>query len=146
MIEITFTHSLKSDAPTTDIINIIEVKLLDVYDEMHARLKPLISQSVILNCCVNIINENNQIVMSHFATTPDNAQIFLNEYPNAVAWWEPHGIEFKIDQKEIDFDTVDIASMTMVIDNNDILYGLKNPRSAISSPSAALSKQVDNKR
>jgi hypothetical protein len=145
MIEITYTHSLKSDASATDISVVGEILLLEKYDEMHARFKQLISQNVILNCYVIVINENNQLLISHFATTPENAQLFISQYVSdtfdTAAFWQPYGIDWKLDQQEIDFDSIDPLTMNMLIDDNDILYGLKNSVPTISSPSRALAKQ-----
>ena len=138
MIEITFAYSVKPDAPPTDINTAVGTLSLTVYDEMHAVLKSLINGNVILNCCTTITNENNQFFLSHFATTPENAQLFLNEYTETTAWWDQRGIEFKISQKEIDFDTVDNFNLIKIFDDNDILYGLKTLERTISSPSRTL--------
>lgn len=147
MIEIIFALSVKSGAPATDISTVVGETVSSVlYDEMQARFKQLISQNVILNCCVFKSNESNQLFLSHFATTPENAQLFISQYVSdtvdTAAFWQPYGIDWKLSQQEIDFDSIDPLTMNMLIDDNDILYGLKTPPvRTISSPSRALANQ-----
>lgn len=124
MIKITFTHSVKPEGPATDI-SIVEEVSREIYDHMYARLKQFVEQNVILNCVI-LIKENNQIIVSHFATTPENAELFLSAYIEPVAFWEPYGIDWKLDQEEIDFDTVNTATTITLFDDSDFLYGLSN--------------------
>ena len=124
MIEITFTYSVKPGAPVVDI-NVVGAISLKVYDEMYVRVKQLINENVILNCCISMINENNQFLLKHFATTPENAQLFLNEYVDPVAWWQPHGIDFKMSLAEIDPATIDHTATIPIFDDNNVLYGLE---------------------
>jgi len=76
--------------------------------------------------------------VSHFATSPENAQLFLSLYFDTVAFWEKYGIDWKSSQREIDFDAIDPETLILLVDNN-VMYGVKPP-STISSPSAALLK------
>jgi hypothetical protein len=123
MIQITFTHSIIPNGPATDL-SIIEDVSRDIYDTIYTRLKNFVEQNVILNCCIITYNENNQLIASHFASTSENAQLFIDAYADAVAFWEPYGIEFKISQKEIDFATIDTATTIELLDENGTLYGL----------------------
>ena len=143
MIEIIFALSIKSGAPATDISTVVGETVSSVwYDEMQAGFKQMISQNVMLNCCIFKSNESNQLFLSHFVTTPENVQLFASWFTETAALWEPYGINWEMSQQEIDFDTVDTATMIMVIDDNDILYGLKTPPvRTISSPSSALANQ-----
>jgi hypothetical protein len=143
MIEIIFALSVKSGAPAPDISTVVgETISLVKYDEMQAGFKRLISENVILNCCIFKSNENNQLFLSHFATTPENAQLFASMFTETAVFWEPYDINWEMSQQEIDFDTVDPATMIMIIDDNDILYELKTPPvRTISSPSRALANQ-----
>ena len=137
MIEITFALSVKSSHSGQDINRLVEQGFVEIHDVMCTKLKQLIENNVILNCSI-LTNENNQITVSHFATSPENAQLFLNEYPDSVAWWEKYGIDWKSSQREIDFDTIDPGTLALIVDHN-VMYGVPPP-STISSPSAALLK------
>ena len=124
MIKITFTHSIIPNGPATDI-SIVEEVSKDIYDTMHARLKQFVEQNVIANFAV-ILKENNQIIVSHFATTPENAQIFIDAYVDPVSWWRTYGVEFEMSQQEIDINTVDTSTTISIFDENDWLYGLSH--------------------
>ena len=137
MIEITFALSVKSSHSGKDINRLVEQGFVELHDVMYTGLTQLIEDNVILNCSV-ATNENNQVTVSHFATSTENAQLFLSLYFDTVAFWAKYGIDWKSSQREIDFDTVDPDTLMLLVDNN-VMYGVKPP-STISSPSAALSK------
>jgi hypothetical protein len=125
MIEIIFTLSVIPNGPATDISIVKEtIRNTEVYDALWVLLKPLVDENVILNYTTSII-ENNQFIQSHYATTPENAQLFLNEYVDPVAWWQPHGIDFKMSLAEIDPATIDHTATIPIFDDNNVLYGLE---------------------
>jgi hypothetical protein len=124
MIEIITTYSVKPDSSATDI-NIIKGICKEYYDVLYETIQPLIAGNVILNS-VTMRTENNQLVMSHFATAPEKAQIYIDTNSPATSFWDHYGIEFTIEQKEIDFDTVDPTTINMIIDDNNVLYTLKD--------------------
>ena len=127
MIEITFALSVKSDAPATDISTVVgETISFVLYDEMQAKFKQLISQNVILNCCVFKLNESNQLFTSHFATTPENAQFFASMFTETAAFWEPYGINWEMSQQEIDSATIDPTTTVPIFDDNNVFYGLES--------------------
>jgi UPF0288 family protein (methanogenesis marker protein 3) len=120
MIQITFTLSIKSGNPATDIEPIVEQGTIEIYDVMYAGLKQSIEDNVILNSYV-IINENNQVIVSHFATSPENAQLFLSHYVDTVEFWAKYGIDWRLEQEEIDFGTVDPDTLIPLIVGN-VMY------------------------
>jgi hypothetical protein len=122
MIKITFTLSIKSGNPATDIEPIVEQGFIEIYDVMYAGLKQSVEENVILNSYV-IINENNQITVSHFATSTENAQLFLSHYVDTVEFWAKYGIDWRLEQEEIDFGTVDPDTLIPLIVGN-VMYGI----------------------
>jgi len=122
MIEIITTYSVKSDSSTKDI-NIIADICKEYYNVLYETTQPLISGNVLLNS-VTMRTENNQLIMSHFATTAEKAQIWIDTNATATSFWDHYGIEFKVQQKEINFDTVDPTTLNMIIDDNNVLYTL----------------------
>jgi len=122
MIQITFTLSIKSGNPATDIEPIVEQGSIEIYDVMYAGLKQLVEENVILNSSV-IINENNQITVSHFATSTENAQLFLSSYVDTVEFWAKYGVDWRLEQEEIDFGTVDPDTLIPLIVGN-VMYGI----------------------
>lgn len=122
MIKITFTLSIKSGNPATDIEPIVEQGSIEIYDVMYAGLKQLVEENVILNSSV-IINENNQITVSHFATSTENAQLFLSSYVDTIEFWAKYGVDWRLEQEEIDFDTVDPDTLIPLIVGN-VMYGI----------------------
>ena len=122
MIKITFTLSIKSGNPATDIEPIVEQGSIEIYDVMYAGLKQLVEENVILNSSV-IINENNQITVSHFATSTENAQLFLSSYVDTVEFWAKYGVDWRLEQEEIDFGTVDPDTLIPLIVGN-VMYGI----------------------
>jgi len=122
MIQITFTLSIKSGNPATDIEPIVEQGSIEIYDVVYAGLKQLVEENVILNSSV-IINENNQITVSHFATSTENAQLFLSSYVDTVEFWAKYGVDWRLEQEEIDFGTVDPDTLIPLIVGN-VMYGI----------------------
>jgi hypothetical protein len=122
MIKITFTLSIKSGNPATDIEPIVEQGFIEIYDVMYAGLKQSVEENVILNSYV-IINENNQVTVSHFATSTENAQLFLSHYVDTVEFWAKYGIDWRLEQEEIDFGTVDPDTLIPLIVGN-VMYGI----------------------
>jgi hypothetical protein len=122
MIKITFTLSIKSGNPAIDISPIVEQGSIEIYDVMYAGLKQLVEENAILNSSV-IINENNQITVSHFATSPENAQLFLSSYVDTVEFWAKYGVDWRLEQEEIDFGTVDPDTLIPLIVGN-VMYGI----------------------
>ena len=122
MIKITFTFSIKSGNPATDIEPIVKQGSIEVYDVMYAGLKQSVDENVISNSFV-VINENNQITLSHFATSPENAQLFLSYYVDTVEFWAKYGIDWRLEQEEIDFGTVDPDTLIPCIVGN-VMYGI----------------------
>jgi hypothetical protein len=122
MIKITFTLSIKSGNPATDIEPIVEQGFVEIYDVMYTGLTQLIEENVILNSYV-IINENNQVTVSHFATSTENAQLFLSHYVDTVEFWAKYGIDWRLEQEEIDFGTVDPDTLIPLIVGN-VMYGI----------------------
>lgn len=123
MIEIISTYSVKSNSSLKDT-SIIKDISKEYYDQMYETMQPLINGNVILNS-VTMRTENNQFTMSHFATTPEKAQIWIDTSATAVNLWDHYGIDLKIEQKEIDFDTIDPTTINVIIDDNNVLYALK---------------------
>ena len=122
MIEITATHSIIPDGPATDI-GVVHIGVKEIYDILYDQLRPVIDGNIILNLA-DIREENNQVLVRHFATTTENANSFIDSQVEPVAFWESHGIKYEISQREIDFDTVDTSTMIPVFDDNNILYGI----------------------
>jgi hypothetical protein len=126
MIKITFTHSVVPNGPATDISIIFEIiRSTEVYNVLWSMVKPLVDENVILNYTTSI-TENNQFIQSHYATTPENAQLFLNKYNEAVAFWEPYGINWEMSQQEIDSATIDPTATVPIFDDNNVFYGLES--------------------
>jgi hypothetical protein len=142
MIQITFALSVKSSHSGKDIIRLMEQGFVEIYDVMCTKFKQLIEDNVILNCFV-MTNENNQVTVSHFATSTKNAQDFISLYFDTVGFWEKYGIDWKSDQREIDFDTVDPETLTLLVDDN-VMYGMTLPSIILSPSSALLSRLTTN--
>ena len=140
MIQITFTHTVKSSHLGKDINELIEQGFAEIRDAIYAGYTQLIKDNVILNCSA-VTNENNRVVSMHFATSPENSQLFLSYHLDGAKFWETYGVDWQYDQHEIDFDTVDPHTLTQLIydDSLDSLYGVNIP-SKISSPSAVSAK------
>ena len=124
MIEIITTYSVKSDSSTTDISIIADISK-EYYDVLYEKTQPLISGNVLLNS-FTIREENNQLMLSHFATTPEKAQIWIDISATGISFWDQHGIEFKTEQQEIDFDSIDPTTINMIINDDNVLYTLRD--------------------